>query len=140
MARRDGRLVVSTPDGRRVWGAADAAFRDGVAGLGSSVDDGRVAGVHPLDTVVARRPAAAPPPVADVACGADSAPTTTQAPASITRLLFPDQRPDLPDSVHVNGEPVDLAYVVGVLLANRDLERRLAAGNAGDTGRLAAVA
>jgi hypothetical protein len=60
--------------------------------------------------------------------------------ASITRLLFPDQRPDLPDAVHVNGEPVDLAYVVGVLLANRDLERRLAVENAGDTGRPAAVA
>jgi hypothetical protein len=49
----------------------------------------------------------------------------------------------------VNGEPMDLAYVVGVLLANRDLERRLAtenagdagdAGEAGDAGRLVAVA
>lgn len=137
MARRDGRLVVTTPDGRRVWGAADAAFRDGVAGLSGGVDDGRVAGVHPLDTVVARRPAAAPPPVADVP---DPAPTATQAPASIARLLFPDQRPDLPDGMHVNGEPMDLAYVVGVLLANRDLERRLAVENAGDTGRLDAVA
>ena len=39
--------------------------------------------------------------------------------------------------MHVNGEPMDLAYVVGVLLANRDLERRLAAENA---GRLTAVA
>jgi hypothetical protein len=33
--------------------------------------------------------------------------------------------------MHVNGEPMDLAYVVGVLLGNRDLERRLAAENAG---------
>ena len=60
--------------------------------------------------------------------------------ASITRLLFPDQRPDLPDAMLVNGEPMGLAYVVGVLLANRDLDRRLAVEKAGDTGRLVAVA
>ena len=131
MARRDGRLVATAPDGRRVWGAADAAFRDGVAGLSGGVDDGRVAGVHPLDTAAGRRPVAAEPPRSPV----DATPT-----ASITRLLFPDQRPDLPDAVHVNGEPMDLAYVVGVLLANRDLERRLAVENAGDTGRPVAVA
>ena len=131
MARRDGRLVATAPDSRRVWGAADAAFRDGVGGLSGGVDDGRVAGVHPLDTAAGRRPVAAEPPRSPV----DATPT-----ASITRLLFPDQRPDLPDAVHVNGEPVDLAYVVGVLLANRDLERRLAVENAGDTGRPAAVA
>ena len=58
------------------------------------------------------------------------------------RLLVrdPDRAPDLPDAVHVNGEPMDLAYVVGVLLANRDLERRLAAESAANAGRLAAVA
>ena len=131
MARRDGRLVATAPDGRRVWGAADAAFRGGVAELSGGVDDGRVAGVHPLDTAAGRRPVAAEPPRSPV----DATPT-----ASITRLLFPDQRPDLPDAVHVNGEPMDLAYVVGVLLANRDLERRLAVENAGDTGRPVAVA
>ncbi|WP_209307824.1 DUF222 domain-containing protein [Geodermatophilus sp. DF01_2] len=59
---------------------------------------------------------------------------------SITRLLLPDRAPDLPDAMHVNGERVDLAYVVGVLLGNCDPERRLAAGNAGDAGRLVAVA
>jgi hypothetical protein len=32
---------------------------------------------------------------------------------------------------------MDLAYVVGVLLANRDLERRLAAENARSSGRMA---
>ena len=87
--------------------------------------------MHPLDTAAGRRPVAAEPPRSPV----DATPT-----ASITRLLFPDQRPDLPDAVHVNGEPMDLAYVVGVLLANRDLERRLAVENAGDTGRPVAVA
>lgn len=140
MARREGRLVATTPDGRRVWGAADAAFRDGLAGLSGGVDDGRVAGVQPFDTAVGRRPATAVPPGGAPARDR-SAPT-----ASITRLLFPDRSPDLPDAMHVNGEPMDLAYVVGVLLGNRDLERRLAAenaghaGHAGHAGRLTAVA
>jgi hypothetical protein len=131
MARRDGRLVVTTPDGRRVWGAADAVFGDGVAGITGAADDAVLAGVHPLDTAIGRRPEAAPASAAPGAAGA------TASTASITRLLFPDRVPDLPDAVHVNGEPMVLAYVVGVLLANRDLERRLTAENA---GRLAAVA
>ncbi|SHN88899.1 HNH endonuclease [Geodermatophilus obscurus] len=130
MTRRDGRLVVTTPDGRRVWGAADAAFRHGVAGPSSQAGDASLAGVQPLDTAVGRRPA----PVT----AADEVGATPTA--SITRLLFPDRAPDLPDAMHVNGEPMDLAYVVGVLLANRDLERRFAAENAEDTGRLVAVA
>jgi hypothetical protein len=133
MSRREGRLVVTTADGRRVWGAADAVFRDGVAGLTDALGDAHVVGVHPLDTAAGRRPSAMP-----ISRPVEAAPT-----ASITRLLFPDQRPDLPDTMHVNGEPMDLAYVVGLLLANRDLERRLAtenAGDAGDAGRLVAVA
>ena len=100
-----------------------------MAGLGDGLVDGRVAGVQPLDTAVGRRPTAAPPPAAT----AEPARTS----ASITRLLFPDRQPDLPDEVHVNGEPMDLAYVVGVLLANRDLERRLAAENAGERAAVA---
>ena len=36
MNRREGVLVVTTPDGRRVWGSADAAFADGLAGLDST--------------------------------------------------------------------------------------------------------
>jgi hypothetical protein len=55
-------------------------------------------------------------------------------------LLFPDRRTDLPDAMPVNGEPMDLAYVVGVLLGNRDLERRLADENGGTDTRLAAAA
>ena len=35
MTRRNGKLVVLTPDGRRVWGAADAAFAEGVDGCAS---------------------------------------------------------------------------------------------------------
>lgn len=134
MSRRSGQLVVTTPDGRRVWGAADAAYRDGVAGLTTATDGAAFAGVHPFDTAVGRRPEAASAPVT-VPATERSAPTT-----SITRLLFPDRDPQLPDAMHVNGEPMDLAYVVGVLLGNRDLERRLAAENAADGGRLAVVA
>ena len=134
ITRREGRLVVTAPDGSRVWGTADAAFHGGVVGLSGEVDDRRFAGVQPLDTTVGCRPAATPAPVAT------QAPDEPGSTASISRLLFPDLSPDLPDAMQVNGEPMDLAYVVGVLLGNRDLERRLAAENAGHAGRLTAVA
>lgn len=127
-------LVVTIPDGRRVWGAADAAFAVGLPGGPTAAGDAVFAGVHPLDTAVGRRPVTTEPP------RAAHHPVETAPTASIIRLLFPDQRPDLPDAMHVNGEPMDLAYVVGVLLANRDLERRLATENAGSAGRLIAVA
>ncbi len=45
----------------------------------------------------------------------------------LTRLLFPDAVPTLPDAMHLDGERIDLAYAVGVLMGNRDLERRLRA-------------
>ena len=135
MTRRDGRLLVTAPDGRRVWGAADAAFGDGVAGLTGGPDERQVAGVQPLDTAVGHRPGAA-----EASAVAGTSAVAGAPAASITRLLFPDRRPDLPDAMHVNGEPMDLAYVVGVLLANRDLERRLAAENGADAGGLVAVA
>ena len=41
--------------------------------------------------------------------------------------LFPDGEPALPAAMHVNGERMDVRYVVGVLMGNRDLARRLAA-------------
>jgi hypothetical protein len=142
MSRSEGRLLVTTPDGRRVWGSADAAYRGGLAGLtdGATADETAFRGVPPLDRVVAPCPAGADPAATVDASGGG---TST---ASITRLLFPDQAPGLPDAVHVNGEPMDLAYVVGVLLGNRDLERRLATENAGTASptrsadRLVAVA
>ncbi|WNV74780.1 DUF222 domain-containing protein [Geodermatophilus sp. DSM 44513] len=128
MTRRDGRLVVTTPDGRRVWGAADAAFAGGLASL-TTTDAPAYVGVHPLDTATGRRP--------DTAPEATAPPTSA---ASITRLLFPDRVPDLPEAMHVNGERMDLGYVVGVLLHHRDLERRLATENRATTGGLTAVA
>ena len=58
MTRRDGVLVVTAPDGRRVWGAADAAFPGGLAGLATHGTAGDTfVGVHPVDTAVGRRPA-----------------------------------------------------------------------------------
>ncbi|MFW3170417.1 DUF222 domain-containing protein [Geodermatophilus sp. CPCC 206100] len=89
VARQQGRLVVTAPDGRRVWGTADAAFRSGLAGLTAGPADPTAeldrahahagaqaragadrpeipgedafTGVHPLDTAVGRRPLDAPP-------------------------------------------------------------------------------
>jgi hypothetical protein len=81
MTRRAGELIASTPEGRRVWGRADAAFAGGIAGLG--------------------------------------------APAA----LFPDGEPRLADSLAVGGERMDLRYVVGVLMTDRDVTRRLAEQN-----------
>jgi hypothetical protein len=61
MTRRDRRLIVTAPDGRRLWGTADAAFTGGPAGLTTGAPtDGHgdvFAGVHPVDTAVGRRPA-----------------------------------------------------------------------------------
>lgn len=45
----------------------------------------------------------------------------------IGATLFPTGEPPLPDAMKVNGERMDTAYVVGVLMGNRDLARRLAA-------------
>ncbi|MGY1711735.1 DUF222 domain-containing protein [Geodermatophilus sp. SYSU D00758] len=66
MTRRDGRLVVTTPDGRRVWGPADAVFAaagrtdpavqypaEQVAGPDP---DEVFTGVHPVDRRTGRRP------------------------------------------------------------------------------------
>ncbi|PRY40211.1 HNH endonuclease [Geodermatophilus tzadiensis] len=69
MTRVDGRLVVTAPDGRHVWGTADAAFDGGLAGLddhpvaGDAADGPTTAdpftGVHPIDAEIGRRPVAA---------------------------------------------------------------------------------
>jgi hypothetical protein len=65
MSRKNGKLVVLTADGQRVWGTADAAFTAGLAGVNGDLTDtaaGEEAfvGVHPIDTVVGRRPTDAP--------------------------------------------------------------------------------
>ncbi|SNS75473.1 HNH endonuclease [Geodermatophilus saharensis] len=103
MTRRAGELVAVTPDGRRVWGPADAAFTAGSA---------------------ERRAATTPAGAAG-------------SPAPVTRLPLLDGTPDLgtpdlPGTLAVGGERMDLGYVVSVLLRNRDLERRVRAENAGE--------
>jgi hypothetical protein len=144
MARRDGRLIVTAPDGRRVWGPADAAFTVGlgaVAGVGDPFT-----GVHPIDDQVGRRPldASTDRVTGRDAVAVDPAPARGRdEPAAgaagrrmtglteVTRLLFPEAVPDLPDAMGANGERMDLAYVVGVLMGNRDLDRRLRAEASG---------
>lgn len=126
MTRRDGRLIVLTQDGRRIWGGADAAFTEGLAGLHGEP----FVGVHPIDDVVGRRPAV--PGRASMTTAAERtfprrAPAETPDAEPLTRLLFPDGPPPLPAAMHVNGERMDMAYAVGVLMGNRDLRRRLAA-------------
>jgi hypothetical protein len=67
--RQDGRLIVTTPDGRHIWGTADAAFSTGLTGadprrtaasIGAS---NPFAGVHPIDDVRGRPPAVQAPPL-----------------------------------------------------------------------------
>jgi hypothetical protein len=155
MTRRDGRLIVTAPDGRRVWGPADAAFTRGLeapafaveaiadeaadeadddadddADIGSSADtgDSSFAGVHPIDAVRGRRPgprrdtAGSETDVLQEPDGAEH-----RRPATVSTLLFPAGEPELPEAMPVNGERMDLRYVVGVLMGNRDLTRRLEA-------------
>lgn len=135
MTRRDGRLVVLTQDGRRVWGAADVAFVEGTGGLHLSADAeetttrDRFIGVPPVDELAARRPgagSAAPSMRRDRGVGEAS------TAAGMATVLFPDGPPPLPDAMHVNGERLDMAHAIGVLMGNRDLRRRLAAEARGE--------
>ena len=62
LSRRSGRLIVLTPDGRHIWGTADAAFITGLAGATATETAERAGstdpfvGVHPIDDVAGRRP------------------------------------------------------------------------------------
>jgi len=200
MTRTNSRLLVTTPDGRHVWGTADAAFTTGLTGLHtapstdtSDADQHRpttadpFTGVHPIDTTTGGRPATTPSPAArenvsrpvrrrsrrnagagrrtraagsrpagrrDTASPAaparpapapghrrtgsatrdrrrtgrtagTSAPNPENRPIGAT--LFPAGEPALPDAMPTGGERMDLHYVVGVLMGNRELIRRLAA-------------
>ena len=161
MTRRHGGLVVTAPDGRRVWGPADAAFTTGLpdpAGEAEQVTadaHDRFVGVHPVDQQPARRPgtppasAAVPAPAAGRRPGdrrprsvtgpvgparrprigrrARSAPAAPTGRATVGGILGLDGRPALPDAMPVNGERIDVGYVVGVLLGHRDFVRRLEA-------------
>jgi hypothetical protein len=88
--------------------------------------------VHPVDTAVGRRPARLTRP-GSIQCrrrvAAAGALRHRPAPGAtpIGATLFPDGEPPTPEAMHVNGERMDVRYVVGVLMGNRDLVRRLAA-------------
>ena len=143
LSRTEGRLVVLDSDGRRVWGAADAAFADGLAGLPSDpATPPAYVGVPPFDQLSGRRagdaPAASRPTPARSA--AERVPDRRRPtgrresvrPAAqrrrIERVLFPEGPPgDLPDTLQERYDRMNLLYGVGVLMTNRDLARRLAA-------------
>jgi hypothetical protein len=58
-------------------------------------------------------------------------PRVTRPEVPVGATLFPAGEPQLPDAMPTGGERMDVRYVVGVLMGNRDLVRRLAAEAAG---------
>jgi hypothetical protein len=63
--RRNGTLVVLTPDGQRIWGTADAAFAGGLRSIDGDASEATggtdpFIGVSPIDTITGRRPSDAP--------------------------------------------------------------------------------
>lgn len=76
---QDGALVVTAPDGRRVWGGADAAFTTGLHAPAPDPTSGTdpYAGIHPIDQTIGRRPTTAPgapDPCTDLPSAAAAAP------------------------------------------------------------------
>ena len=132
MARRDGRLVVLDRDGRRVWGGGDAAFAEGLDGVELAEDpggpeDGRFIGVQPFDDVVGRRPSD-DDRASRRSCGASSAGPRRRRRRPVSAVLFPHGEPShLPATLAAGGERMSLDWAVGILMANRDVARRLAA-------------
>jgi hypothetical protein len=75
----------------------------------------------------ARRPAAPTGPTPQPASPRRPEGRPNRRPATIGATLFPAGEPELPESLPAGGERMDVRYVVGVLMGNRDLVRRLAA-------------
>lgn len=46
----------------------------------------------------------------------------------LDRVLYPDGAPERPAPAEVGNDRLDMAYAIGVLMANRDLVRRQEAG------------
>lgn len=140
MARRDGRLIVTTPDGQRVWGTADAAFAAGVTGSRDVPAPGRPSGpaerftgVQPIDQRTGRRPDVGIGTGSDgatAATGNRRTPAETDAVGAegMATMLFLDGSPELVDAMAANGERADLRWAVAVLMGNRDVRRRRAVG------------
>ncbi|NYJ05293.1 HNH endonuclease signature motif containing protein [Petropleomorpha daqingensis] len=129
MSRQDGRLVVLDDDGRHVWGTADAAFAEGLAGLGTDpASHPAFVGVQPFDQVSGRRPAPRRPARPCRPAGRRDSVRPASQRRRIDRVLFPHGAPDdLPDTLQERYDRMDLRYAVSVLMTNRDLARRLAA-------------
>jgi hypothetical protein len=135
VARLDGRLVVTTPDGRRVWGAADRAFTepwtDGEEPGMPEPDLDAFRGVHPIDATVGRRPTAEAGPRAVLGATAGARFRGTAArPDPYADPLLGDllgSARDLPAALPSDGERMDLHHVVWALMAHRDSVRRRAA-------------
>jgi hypothetical protein len=53
--------------------------------------------------------------------------TPARGAARLSRVLFPDGEPVLPDTLQEHYDRMDLRYAVGVLMGNRDVARRMAA-------------
>ena len=142
LSRTNGSLVVTTPDGHRTWGRADAAFLGGLAGQPADPRSGGdpYAGVHPIDASVGRRPtpdrpggSGPRPPGRRARRRGDRRPRTRRAafPRSaahesrrLDRVLFPGGAPERPEVGDVPNDRMDMAWAIGVLMGNRDLVRR----------------
>ena len=138
MTRRGGEMVVPDQDGRRVWGRSDAAFAEGLDGVDAmdGPDDARFIGVQPFDQVSGRRPVPAGTRAGCTVSSLASARSRRRIPdrvaalgcADVSRVLFPGGEPAaLPDTLAAGGERMSLDWAVSVLMANRDVARRMAA-------------
>ncbi|MGY1834810.1 DUF222 domain-containing protein [Blastococcus sp. SYSU DS0510] len=109
MSRPHGTLVVTTPDGQRVWGTADAAFAGGLHGSppDPTRGDDPYAGVHPIDATAGRRPSDAPPPppTASAAVGDRDLAATRLRPGPRRRGAPVNRRPS---PAHPGGGPGSL--------------------------------
>ncbi len=86
--------------------------RSAAAATGSAARAGRPTNRHP------GRP---------VTLGAASPSGPERNSARLSRVLFPDGEPPLPDTLQEHYDRMDLRHAIGVLMGNRDLTRRLAA-------------
>ena len=144
MSRRDGRLVVTAPDGSAVWGAADAAFVTGPdVGTAGDLHRGRrlrrrrapLATARPAgrrtDDTRPSRPRRAVAPLTDPGStlSRSSAGRRLSVAAEsdrLSRILFPDGAAPRRAAGNTPYERLDLDWALLVLMGNRELVRRLA--------------
>lgn len=120
--RAGGRLIVTTANGRRVWEPGDPGFAGGLAGLDPHAP--RPAENAARDRVL---PAGHLSLAARTRRARRHGHKSSRTGPSISATLFPQGEPPLPESMHGNGERMNMAWAVGVLMGNRDVVRRWAA-------------